>query len=99
MTPREVASGIRYKPDWRCRVARNIGGEGSLLWWEFMAENVVTGEREIMVSRRWWLEPEAQEEAIVRLALEAAIRAEEHEAREWFTYRGVRVFDPHKAQL
>jgi hypothetical protein len=45
--------------------------------------------------RRWFLEPDASAEDLVRTALKAVITWEEHEVRENFRFDGVRIFDPH----
>jgi hypothetical protein len=45
--------------------------------------------------RKWYLSAWATRSEIVQTALKAVFAAEEHEARERFTYRGRAVFGPH----
>ena len=45
---------------------------------------------------RWWVVSQhAVKSEVVTTALKAVLTAEEHEARERFRYRGVRIFGPH----
>lgn len=45
--------------------------------------------------RKWLISRYATDGEIAQTCLKALLTALEHEAREWFTYRGVAVFDPH----
>lgn len=46
-------------------------------------------------SRKWQLSPHMCRSELVQTALKCVLTAEEHEARERFTYRGRRIFGPH----
>lgn len=46
-------------------------------------------------SRKWFLSPHMSHCELVQTCLKAVLTAEEHEARENFTYLGVAVFGPH----
>ena len=45
--------------------------------------------------RKWVLSPHMTRSEVVMTAFKAVLTAEEHEAREAFTYRGAAVFGPH----
>lgn len=45
--------------------------------------------------RKWWLSPHMTASEVVRTAFMACLAYEEHELREFFTWRGARVFGPH----
>jgi hypothetical protein len=45
--------------------------------------------------RKWKLSPHMTRSEVVQTALAAVLAAEEHEARERFTYRGEPIFGPH----
>lgn len=45
--------------------------------------------------RKWLISPHMTRSEVVQTALKAVLTAEEHEARELFTYRGRAIFGPH----
>ena len=45
--------------------------------------------------RKWFIERTASRADVVRTALKAALTWQEHEGREFFTYRGKRIHGPH----
>jgi hypothetical protein len=52
-------------------------------------------EGEEQHGRKWRLSYHMTKSEVVTTALKAVLTAEEHEAREQFRYRGVRIFGPH----
>lgn len=90
----EVLERVRYKRGWTLQwCSRPLGVD---LWWSFRAPDYVTGASEASwLSRVWFVENPVTEDTLVKTALAAALQAEEHECREAFTYKGVRLFDPH----
>lgn len=54
-----------------------------------------TGEPYQWSGRKWHVSPFATRSEVVATCLKAVLTALEHEARECFSYKGVRVFDPH----
>lgn len=88
-----VLCAIKYK-DWRLIHERDSVGRPYLRWqWEGRCAK--HGTPCLISGRRWWLSPEMTESELVQTAFLAATTAEEHEARELFTYQGKRVFNPH----
>jgi hypothetical protein len=47
------------------------------------------------LTRKWLLSPFMTKGEIVQTCLKAVLTAEEHEARERFTYKDLKVFSPH----
>ena len=45
--------------------------------------------------RKWYVSPHATKSEIVQTVLKAVLTAEEHEAREKFTYQGRPIYGPH----
>lgn len=70
--------------------------KGLVLWIEDWVINVNTGKSGRQVGRRWAVDPTLDEDSLVRLAFQALLAFEEHETREFFTFKGKRVCDPHK---
>ncbi|CAI3971374.1 hypothetical protein VAC51_00036 [Variovorax phage VAC_51] len=93
-----VAAAIKYK-EWTCRISGDEFYESLILWWEWKAPCVLTGEVKKQLSRSWHIDSDITEEGIVRTAFAAAKMAEEHECAENFKYQGRRIFDPHRAVL
>jgi hypothetical protein len=91
---RDVLSRVHYK-DWTFRVGQDAPG----LYWlqvQFVAPNNVTGAPvEPWGGRKWRLSAFMTDSEVVQTALKAVLTAEEHEAREKFTYRGRAIFGPH----
>jgi len=46
-------------------------------------------------TRRWSLSPEMTRSEIVGTAFKCIITSMEHKTREWFTYRGRAIYQPH----
>lgn len=61
----------------------------------FNAPNRDDGRNAAWTGRKWWLSRHMTQSEIVQTALMAVLAAEEHEARENFTYRGEPIFCPH----
>ena len=82
MNPYSVLSEVHYK-DWRFYVAQSGGRH--YLQVRFDGQH----------GRKWLLSPHMTRSEVVATALKAVLTAEEHEAREEFTYLGEAVFGPH----
>lgn len=61
-------------------------------YWE---PDVVTGEHEKQLTRRWFLSPEMTKSEVVQTVFKCVLTSMEHRAREWFLYRDRAVFGPH----
>lgn len=70
-------------------------GEGFYLQVQFSAENIKTGVEEIQSGRKWYLSQHMTKSEIVQTAFKSVLTALEHEARENFTFKGQRIFQPH----
>ena len=87
----EVLRQVEYKEGWDLEL--NLRRDTDLnpqLRWTFRDHK---GEDQ---NGRWWrLSHHMTPGELVQTALKAALTAEEHEAREWFTYKGKAIFGPH----
>ena len=61
----------------------------------YFEPDIVTGEEERQVTRRWFLSPEMVKSEIVQTAFKCIMTSMEHRAREHFKYKGQRIFGPH----
>lgn len=52
-------------------------------------------KEELQKTRRWFLSPFMTKSEIVQTCLKCVLTSMEHKVREWFTYKGERVFGPH----
>ncbi len=75
---------LKYK-DWEF----HLGVDEAWLQVRFQDNGVPWG------GRKWTISPHMTKGEIVQTALKAILAAEEHEAREKFTYRGRAIFGPH----
>ena len=82
-----IVALVEYK-DWSFRVEPL--GDGHFVQVLFNADG--RGQR----GRKWYISKFACRSEIVQTLLLAVLTAEEHEAREKFTYRGAALFGPHK---
>jgi len=90
---RDVVNQIQYK-DWEFY----IGGSNQrpYLQIRFLAvDSENPGVLEWQHCRKWWLSRYMIPSEILRTAWKAVLAAEEHEAGERFTYKGVALFNPH----
>lgn len=88
----QIVSRVRYK-GWNFDVAM-MGGT-FYLQVKFLAPDALNGSLDVQTSRRWLLSPHSTESEVAGTCLKAVLTAEEHEAREQFTYAGEAVFSPH----
>jgi hypothetical protein len=57
--------------------------------------DIRNGEMAVQFGRRWFIPNNTSRGDVVRTAFKAIMTWEEHEVREYFLYRGQRIFDPH----
>jgi hypothetical protein len=81
-----IASRVSYK-GWQFHVEMREGP--SWLQLRFHADG------RIEHCRKWMLSSHMTESEFVQTCLKAVLSAEEHEARENFTYKGKKIFGPH----
>lgn len=93
--PRLVLDEIRYKLGWHLKVSQCKVNQRFYLQWSFVGPCAVTGIHELQSCRKWWLSEFMTDGELVQTAFEAAKVAEEHECREFFLYKGIRIFGPH----
>lgn len=89
----EALKDVAYK-NWEFYVGFD---QRAYLQVRFMADDATarTGQPGMIHGRKWWLSQHMTDSEIVQTALMAVLAAEEHEARERFTYKGRAVFGPH----
>ena len=61
----------------------------------YMEMDVFSAKLEQQNTRRWVVSKHSTPSEIAQTVLKAALTSSEHMVREHFTYRGVRVFNPH----
>jgi hypothetical protein len=88
----EVLDLVTYR-DWHFHLGED--GERNYLQVWFPAQDVLTGKSEWEHGRKWMLSLHMTKSELVQTALKAVLTAEEHEAREHFTYKSKRIFGPH----
>jgi len=68
---------------------------GFNIWINAMEKCTFTGEQAMQEGRKWFVSTHCTPSDVVRTAFKAVSTWAEHEAREEFKYKGVRVFGPH----
>lgn len=68
---------------------------GFHLWISAMEKCTFSGELSLQEGRKWFISTRCTPSDVVRTAFKAVSTWAEHEAREEFKYKGVRVFSPH----
>lgn len=89
-----ITAQITYKEGWFI----GIGSDSERHWlmWSFTSPDYTRGRVPTSWnSRKWYLSAHMTESEIVQTALAAVLMAEEHEAREAFSYKGKHLFNPH----
>lgn len=93
----DIISRIRYRPNWNLYVFYDTERRLIIL-------QLVIREPDCYMpleppveqkGRKWLLSNHMTESEVVMTAFKALLTAEEHEARERFTYRARRIFGPH----
>lgn len=91
-----IVEHIRYKPGWVLRFLIDFKRAGApYLRWEFDSTCAKTDVPNTVFGRKWYLSEHMTKSEVVQTALMAALTAEEHECREFFRYKGKRIFGPH----
>jgi len=89
-----VLASVGY-PGYTFYVSR-INVDAALLYALFEApDNDNPSVMKTNMTRQWVVTSDMTDGAIVQTALKCVLTSIEHEAREQFTYKGARVFDPH----
>lgn len=83
-----ILDQIKYK-DWVLLQNENY------IQWSWWAPCSKTGEVKFWKSRKWYISEHMVESELVGTAFLALKTALEHEAREFFTYEGRVVYNPH----
>jgi hypothetical protein len=89
---REILAGVAFgNRSFQCEEAPG----GFHIYLSGIEPDSYTGEPSMQIGRRWFVSVECTPSDVVRTAFKAVATWAEHEARETFKYRGVRVFGPH----
>lgn len=91
-TVQDIVSCLEFKD-----MEFNVGttSNGFLLWLSVREECAYTSEDTIQLGRKWFIPPDLKRSEVVKTAFKAVMTWQEHEAREFFKYRGHRIFGPH----
>lgn len=87
-----VLDCVQYK-DWRFRLTQ--GPDHCILQVAFWALDPTDQVAKEQTGRKWIISHHATRSELVQTAFKAVITAEEHEARETFTYKRQPIFGPH----
>lgn len=98
---------IEYKPGWRLEWEWTSPdwpfGAPMLLQirWHMLVPDAYEPERLVRFTSAWVIPywEHLDEESLVREVYRLTLRAEEHEAGEFFQYKGARPFDPHRSVI
>lgn len=93
----EIAGEIIYKPNTGFRIGTMGNGMFLQHWQEIEDCQNSPGPITRQNGRKFYISEHATDSEIIQTALLAVIQFEEHEAREWFYYKGERIFNPHIA--
>lgn len=90
---RTLTRTVKYK-DWVFAVSKTKGGD-LYVQVQFRAWDNKLGAIEEQHGRKWYISNYAVRSEVIGTLFKAVITAEEHEARETFTYRGQAIFKTH----
>lgn len=82
-----IISDIVYK-EWQFTINQRGGGE-------LFLQAIFMDDYMEQKTREWYIDRRATKSQVVQTAMALVLLAEEHEAREWFRYKGAKVFGPH----
>ncbi|MDZ4834326.1 MAG: nucleoside 2-deoxyribosyltransferase domain-containing protein [Candidatus Melainabacteria bacterium] len=68
---------------------------GFHIWISGIEQDSYTGKMEVQEGRKWFINARSTPSDVVRTVFKSVSTWAEHEARESFKYKGVRVFSPH----
>ncbi len=91
---KETLTNIQYK-DWNFHLGTMDDGFFVQVCFLAVDNDNPAGPEEIQKGRKWYLSRFMTIGEVVQTVFAAILMAEEHETRELFTYKGVRVFGPH----
>ena len=70
--------------------------EGYLLWLDYEEPDVNTGEMCKQRTREWYISKTATESEVLRTVHKLLLGSMEHRLDEHLTYKGRRIYDPHR---
>lgn len=93
----EIVGAISYRPGWSINI---FDGDRPYVQIHVSTESEASlspfnGKREAWRSGKVFLSEHMCRQEIVGAVFGAIRSAEEHEMKEWFTYRGARIYNPH----
>lgn len=92
----KILQSIEYKDNFELIVGRDPGEDGRVfIQVVCIRPDAITGESGVGKGGKIYLSPHMVDGEIVRKAFQALLGYEEHEAREFFRYKGAQVFGPH----
>jgi len=89
----EILEQVSYKKGWK--IVFHKSEERPYIQVEFDGEDCETGDIELQKGRKWYLSPFMTNSELVYTAFKAIQAAEDHEMREFFKYKNVKVINPH----
>lgn len=91
-----ILQSIQYKDDFKIIASRDLSDEGRVFI-QVVCErpDSITGKPGVGKGGKMYLSPHMVDGEVVRKAFQAILAYEEHEAREFFRYKGAQVFGPH----
>ena len=93
---KEIIDQITYKKGWEILLSSEGSGIGRpVIQIVFDGEDEKTGIVEKQKCRKWFLSQHMTTTEIVYTVLKAIQAAEDHETREFFKYKNVRIANPH----
>lgn len=88
----DIVSEVSYK-NWKFRVKELENGYFLQVY--FDALDLETNKLETQYGRKWYISKYMTKSEVVQSCFVACLKAEEHECRESFLYKGSQIFNPH----
>jgi hypothetical protein len=73
--------------------------DGLVFWVQDWVVNADTGKTGVLTGALWFVSPDYSTEGLIRQMYRAVEAFEIHEMREFFKYKGRKVFNPHKRNI
>lgn len=88
----ELLSECKYKPGWELHF---VWEDRPYIQWEVQGLDSINHQAVTWKTGKRYLSEFMCRQEIVASVFSLALAAEEHEAREWFRYKGASIYNPH----
>jgi hypothetical protein len=97
MTPQEIIAAVSACSFPEYTFSISVGDNAIFIWASYEEADTVTGRIEAQFTREWTLDlATTTKSQVVSTCFKCVLTSMEYRTREWFTYEGKPIYNPHQ---